>query len=439
MRKTLFAAGKIPLHWKILMGMAAGVGFGLLAIQFGWSAFTTDWVKPFGTIFINLLKLIAIPLIIVSLISGVSGLNDVSKLSKMGLKTIGLYLFTTVVAISTGLIMVNMIRPGKILPADKALEFQHKFTSGIESQNLEEPLTKGPLQFLVDIVPSNIFEALTNNASMLQVIFFALIFGIALIMLPSEKTRATKDLIDSLNEIVMKMIHLVMLLAPYGVFALIAALMSDVAGTNPDDTIALFGSLGLYALTVIIGLIVVVFLIYPVLISLLTRISFRQFLRGMAPAQLLAFSTSSSAATLPMTMECVEENLGVKKEVSSFVLPLGATINMDGTSLYQAVAAVFIAQIYGMDLTFGQQLTIILTATMASIGSAAVPGAGMIMLVIVLTSVGIPTEGIALIFAVDRPLDMLRTVVNITGDAMISCLVATSANAIETPEPKPDL
>lgn len=433
MRAPLIQSGRLPLHWKILMGMAAGIGFGLLAVHFGWSVFTTDWVKPFGTIFINLLKLIAIPLIIVSLISGVAGLNDVSKLSKMGLKTIALYLFTTVVAVSTGLVMVNITKPGKLLPAEKALEFQQKFASGVDHRNLEEPLTKGPLQFLVDIVPSNIFEALTSNASMLQVIFFALLFGVALIMLPLEKTKAVKNLIDSLNDIVMKMIHLVMLSAPFGVFALIASLMVDVAGNNPGDTIALFGSLGLYALTVILGLVLIIFVIYPLLISTLTDIKFKQFLKGMAPAQLLAFSTSSSAATLPMTMECVEENLGVKKEVSSFVLPLGATINMDGTSLYQAVAAVFIAQIYGMDLTFGQQLTIILTATMASIGSAAVPGAGMIMLVIVLTSVGIPTEGIALIFAVDRPLDMLRTVVNITGDATISCMVARSENKLINP------
>jgi proton glutamate symport protein len=436
MPAPLIQTGKIPLHWKILMGMVAGIGFGWLAIQFGWSNFTTDWVKPFGTIFIKLLKLIAIPLIIVSLINGVGGLNDVSKLSKMGLKTIVMYLLTTVIAVSIGLVMVNVIRPGKILPAEKALEFQQKFASGIDPQNLEESLSKGPLQFLVDIVPSNIFEALTNNSSMLQVIFFALLFGIALIMLPADKTKAVKELIDSLNEIVMKMIHLVMLTAPFGVFALIASLMVDVAGNNPGDTIALFGSLGLYALTVTIGLAVIVFLIYPLLISTLTDLRFKQFLKGMAPAQLLAFSTSSSAATLPMTMECVEENLGVKKEVSSFVLPLGATINMDGTSLYQAVAAVFIAQIYGMDLTFGQQLTIILTATMASIGSAAVPGAGMIMLVIVLTSVGIPTEGIALIFAVDRPLDMLRTVVNITGDATISCMVARTENKLNNPVQK---
>lgn len=423
----------IALHWKILLGMTAGVLFGLLSVWLGWNEFAVDWIKPWGIIFINLLKLIAVPLIIVSLISGVSGLNDVSRLSRMGLKTISLYLVTTVIAVSIGLIVVNITNPGKILPKEKALEFQQKFARNVENQSPDSQLESGPLQFMVDLVPSNIFEALTNNSSMLQVIFFSLLFGISLILLPVEKTKVVKDIFDSLNEIMMKMIHLVMMVAPYGVFALIASLIVDVAGNNPGDTLALFGSLGMYTLTVIIGLLLIVFVVYPIIIGTFTRLTFRQFIKGISPAQLLAFSTSSSAATLPMTMECVEENLGVKKEVSSFVLPLGATINMDGTSLYQAVAAVFIAQIYGMELTFLQQLTIIFTATLASIGSAAVPGAGMIMLVIVLTSVGIPTEGIALIFAVDRPLDMLRTVVNISGDAMIACIVEHTDNKIDQP------
>jgi Na+/H+-dicarboxylate symporter len=286
------------------------------------------------------------------------------------------------------------------------------------------------LQFVVNLVPENIVGALSSNSNMLQVIFFTLLFGICIILLPREKTFAVRAFFESLNEIVMKMIHVIMLAAPYGVFALIASITVDVAGENPADTLVLFGSLGMYALTVVIGLVLLVFVIYPLAISSFTVIQFRQFLRGIAPAQLLAFSTSSSAATLPMTMKCCEKELGVKKEISSFVLPLGATINMDGTSLYQAVAAVFLAQIYGMDLTILQQLTIVLTATLASIGSAAVPGAGMIMLVIVLTSVGIPTEGIALIFAVDRPLDMLRTVVNITGDSTIACAVAHSENKL---------
>lgn len=422
---------KIPLHWLILIGMAAGILFGLLAVVADWQQFTIDWIKPWGTIFIRLLKLIAVPLIIVSLINGISNLNDVSKLSRIGLKTISLYLLTTVIAISVGLAVVNIIQPGKLLPEEKSQEFQQKYAASAAKTDLDASDT-GPLQFVIDVVPDNIFKATTENTSMLQVIFFAIIFGISMILIPSEQTRPVKAFFESMNEIVLQMIHLIMWVAPYGVFALIAAITVEVAGDNIADTAALFGSLGLYALSVIIGLLFMVFVVYPIVISQLTVIGFKQFIKGLAPAQLLAFSTSSSAATLPMTMQCCEENLGVKKEVSSFVLPLGATINMDGTSLYQAVAAVFLAQIYGMDLTFLQQLTIILTATMASIGSAAVPGAGMIMLVIVLGAVGIPTEGIALIFAVDRPLDMLRTVVNITGDSAIACAVAHTENKLDT-------
>ncbi|PKP52996.1 MAG: dicarboxylate/amino acid:cation symporter [Bacteroidetes bacterium HGW-Bacteroidetes-1] len=419
---------KIALHWLILFGMAAGILFGVAAVIFGWHQFTTDWIKPWGTIFINLLKLIAVPLIIVSLINGIAGLNDVSRLSRIGFKTIGLYLITTVIAVSVGLVVVNITNPGKFLSAEKSMEFQEKYASNV-SQQIIKPT--GQLQFVVDLIPDNIFDALTDNTRMLQIIFFSLLFGISVVLVPAEQTITVRKLFDSLNEIVMRMINLIMLTAPFGVFALIASITTDMAGDNPQDTFQLFGSLGMYAFTVVIGLLLLVFVIYPGFISLMTIINFKQFLKGIAPAQLLAFSTSSSAATLPMTMKCCEENLGVKKEVASFVLPLGATINMDGTSLYQAVAAVFLAQIYGMDLTFMQQLTIIITATLASIGSAAVPGAGMIMLVIVLSSVGIPTEGIALIFAVDRPLDMLRTVVNITGDSTIACAIAVHENKLD--------
>ncbi len=412
---------RIPLHWIILTGMAAGMLFGVVAVNLGWHEFTKDWISPWGTIFINLLKLIAIPLIIVSLINGISGLNDVSRLSRIGLKTVGLYLLTTVIAVSTGLVVVNITNPGTYLSAEKSAEFRENYT-GNAVQNLSQP-EAGPLQFVIDIVPDNLFKAMTSNASMLQVIFFSLLFGVAVILIPPQKTLIVRNLFESLNEIVMQMIHLIMKMAPLGVFALMAGLTTQLAGTNPTDTLQIFGTLGIYALTVVIGLFVVIFGIYPVFIRIFARLPVKKFFKGIAPAQLLAFSTSSSAATLPVTMECCEENLGLRKEVTGFVLPLGATVNMDGTSLYQAVAAVFLAQIYGMDLTFGQQLTIILTATLASIGSAAVPGAGMIMLVIVLNSVGVPTEGIALIFAVDRPLDMLRTVVNVTGDTVVASII----------------
>ncbi|MBK9292198.1 MAG: dicarboxylate/amino acid:cation symporter [Bacteroidetes bacterium] len=418
----------LPLHWLILLGMLAGILFGLLAVAAGWHQFTTDWIKPWGTIFINLLKVIAIPLIVVSLISGIAGLGDVGSLSRIGLKTIALYLITTVVAVTVGLLVANLIGPGNFLSPEKSAEFQARFA---ERSALQPEVSRGPLQFVVDLVPDNIFAALSQNARMLQVIFFSLLFGLALIKVDNGKAASLKALFAGLNDVVMQMIHMVMYVAPLGVFALMAGIITDVAGNNPADTISLFASLGMYALSVVLGLFLLVFGFYPLMIHFFTRLRYFEFLRGMAPAQLLAFSTSSSAATLPMTMQCCEENLKVKNEVASFVLPLGATINMDGTSLYQAVAAVFLAQIYGMDLTLAQQLTIILTATLASIGSAAVPGAGMIMLVIVLGAVGIPAEGIALIFAVDRPLDMLRTVVNVTGDAGVACIVATTENKMK--------
>ncbi|HEY9116074.1 MAG TPA: dicarboxylate/amino acid:cation symporter [Bacteroidales bacterium] len=424
---------KIAFHWQILIGMGLGVLWGLLAINAGWLQFTVFYIKPWGTIFINLLKLIAIPLIVVSLINGVSNLKDISKLSRLGLKTISLYIISTVIAITIALLVVNIIQPGNVFPKGKAQEFEQRFAENVKDNEVaaEDVRSSTPLQFLVDIVPSNIVDAMTDNSKMLQVIFFSILFGIAMVMLPQKKTKPVKKFFNSLNEIVLKLIDIIMLTAPYGVFALIASLIVDVAGENPADTLSLFAALGLYGLAVVIGLLIMIFFTYHIFIRFFTKIKYSKFLKKMAPVQMLAFSTSSSAATLPLTMDTVEEQLGVDNEVASFVLPIGATINMDGTSLYQAVAAVFLAQVYGMELGLSGQLTIILTATLASIGSAAVPGAGMVMLIIVLASVGIPTEGIALIFAVDRPLDMLRTVVNVTGDAMVTSVVASSEGQID--------
>jgi Na+/H+-dicarboxylate symporter len=423
---------KIAFHWQILIGMVIGIGWGLLAIHFDWLTFTTFYIKPWGTIFINLLKLIAVPLVLASLISGITNLKDVSKLSRMGLKTISMYILTTVIAITVGLLIVNVTNPGKVFPPDKVAEFRQKFSENVKDKEAAAQTKKeeSPLQFVVDLVPENIVQAMSKNTSMLKVIFFALLFGIAMILLPEEKTKPVKTLVDSLNDIILKMIDLIMKMAPFGVFALLGSLIVDIAGNNPEDTVSLFAALGMYTLTVVLGLLFMIVVVYPLIVRLFTKIPVSKFFKALTPVQMLAFSTSSSAATLPLTMETAEEKLGISNETASFVLPLGATINMDGTSLYQAVAAVFLAQVYGMDLTLGQQLTIILTATLASIGSAAVPGAGMVMLVIVLTAVGIPTEGIALIFAVDRPLDMLRTAVNVTGDTTITGLVATGENQI---------
>ena len=419
---------KLPLHWQILIGLALGVVFGFIAVQTGIQGFVQDWLKPFGRIFINLLKLIAVPLIIASLIKGVSDLKDVSQLSKMGLRTFGLYIITTVTAITIGLLLVNLVRPGHAISEENRTTLLSQFEG--EAQKRIEMATAqkstGPLQFVEDLVPENIFKAASDNRNMLQVIFFALFFGIALILTPFHKVKVVKEFFDGLNDVILAMIDLIMRGAPFGVFALMAGLIVDAPGSD------IFNALGQYALTVVFGLLCMIG-VYGLLVYFFAGKGPAFFYRGMSPAQLLAFSTSSSAATLPVTMECVQENLGVEEEVASFVLPIGATVNMDGTSLYQAVAAVFIAQAFGIHLTFGDQLTIVLTATLASIGSAAVPSAGMVMLVIVLESIHVPAAGLALIFAIDRPLDMCRTVVNVTGDAAVSMIVAKKIGKLGTP------
>jgi len=418
----------LALHWKIIIGMTLGVVFGLLAITIGWDQFTSDWIKPFGTIFINLLKLIAVPLVFASLIKGVASLSDISKLSRIGSKTIALYLTSTVLAVTIGLLIVNTVQPGKYFSEEKRIEFKEKFATKTEAkmEAAAQVQDQGPLQFMVDIVPQNFLNAATDNSNMLQVIFFAILFGMAMIMLPDEKTVYVKGFFDGVNDVILQIVDMIMTMAPYGVFALLASLMVDFSDGDVRNVIELFSALGLYSLAVILGLLTMIFVVYPIILRLFTKMNYFDFFKGIMPAQMLAFSTSSSAATLPVTMERCEDHLGVSEEISSFVLPLGATINMDGTSLYQAVAAVFIAQAFGVDLDLSQQLTIVLTATLASIGAAAVPGAGLVMLVIVLGAVGMDPEGVALIFAVDRILDMLRTVVNVTGDATVATVIAST-------------
>ena len=418
---------KLPLHLRIILGMLLGVICGAVFNKFeNGIAFILDWVKPFGTIFINALKLIAMPLIISSLIKGVSDLKDISRLSLMGGRTIGIYLITTIIAVSIGLIIVNTIRPGNSISESTRMDLiaAYETDAGEKQAVAKKQKESGPLQALVDLVPDNIFKATTENVNMLQVIFFALFFGVGLILIPPKKAKPVKDFFDGFNEVILKLIDLIMLVAPFGVFALLATLIVE------SPSLDIFLALGLYTFTLVAGLTSMV-IIYTFLVKIYVKIKPSKFIRGISPAQLLAFSTSSSAATLPVTMERVEEHLGVDEEVASFVLPVGATINMDGTSLYQAVAAVFIAQAFGMDLSLGTQLGIIITATLASIGAAAVPSSGMVMLVIVLGQAGIPEAGLALIFAIDRPLDMCRTVVNITGDASVSMIVAKSLGKLK--------
>jgi len=421
----------LPLHWKILIGMALGVLFGVVAVNTGLEDFTRKWIMPWGKIFLNLLKLIAVPLILASLIKGISDLKDISKLSQIGGRTLAIYVATTITAVIIGLLLVNIIQPGSgIAESTRTSLMEENQNKSDEYQGKAQAtptFKEEPLRFIVDMVPDNIVGAAASNRNMLQVIFFAIFFGIAMILVQEEKVRGVKDFFDGFNDIILKMVDLVILAAPYGVFALLAGLVV----TSPSADI--FIALGKYALTLVLGLAIMIG-VYALLVSLYTGKSPGFFFRGIAPAQLLAFSTSSSAATLPVTMERVEEHLGVEKEVVSFVLPIGATVNMDGTSVYQAVAAVFIAQVYGYDLTFMDQITIVFTATLASIGSAAVPSAGIVMLVIVLESIGVPPAGIALIFAVDRPLDMCRTVVNVTGDAAVSMIVAKSVGKLGEPK-----
>jgi proton glutamate symport protein len=426
---------KIPLHTQIILGLILGILFGIIAIRWsGTIAFTSDFIKPIGEIFIKGLQMIAVPIVLASLIVGVANLGDISKISRIGGKTILIYFITTFIAITIGLLAVNIIKPGSTLPIEMRDELMAKYSEQAETsaRRAVQMIDAGPLQPLVEMVPRNIFAAAADNINLLQVVLFALIFGIALLKIPKEKSKPVVAFFDGLNDVIIKIIGFIMLLAPYGVFALMASLIVDLAKDDHERIYDILLAEMWYGATVLLGLLIMMLVIYPILFKLFTKVSYIDFFRGIRPAQLLAFSTSSSSATLPVTMKQVEEELQVSEEVSSFVLPLGATINMDGTSLYQSVAAVFIAQAMGMELSIGSQLMIVFTALLASIGSAGVPGAGMVMLVIVLEAIGIPAVGLALIVAPDRILDMCRTVVNITGDASVAMVVASTEG--ELPE-----
>ena len=411
---------RIPIYAQILIGMFIGIAVGMVAIEAGGRQIVCDWVKPWGQIFIRLLQLIAIPLIFVTLVKGVTGLTDISRLSKMGLKTICIYIVTTVIAILLGVTAVSLVKPGKYFDAGKTVEMQQAFSKTIDIV-VEEQYSHGdgPLMFLFEIVPSNIFDAASDNRRMLQVIFFALLFGVAALSVGKKKAKPVVKLIDSLNVVVLKIVDFIIRTAPYGVMALMAGLVVDSSG-NFD----LFVALALYGVTVIGCFLFICVVFYPLLVKFFTRIPVRRFLKELFPAQLLAFTTSSSAATLPVTMDVAKNRLNIPEETCSFVLPIGATVNMDGTSCFQAISVIFIAQVLGLDLTMGQLLTIILMTTISSIGTPSIPGGSYVILTMVLSSVGIPAQGLALILGVDRPLDMMRTSVNVTGDVVVSALIA---------------
>lgn len=426
---------KIPLHVQIVAGLVFGVVYGVAAVHFGWLDFTRDWINPWGTIFIRLLKLIAVPLVLTSLICGVASLSDITKLSRIGGKTLALFTVTTLIAVTIGLTLALAVKPGLAVPQEMRDTLQTTYQAELESSSsaIQSAKETGPLQAVVEIVPDNIFRASADNSAMLQIVFFAILFGIGLIQIESHKSAAVIAVFEGINDVIIRMVDLIMVIAPFGVFALIAKTITAFAEQGMGQVLQLLSALGLYCLVVVIGLCIHGFVIYPAFLKVLSPMRVSTFLRGILPVQLLAFSTSSSGATLPLTMEVAERDLGVSEEVASFVLPLGATVNMDGTALYQGVAAVFIAQTTGMDLTLVQQLTIILTSVLASIGTAPVPGAGIIMLVVILESVGVPSSGIALILGVDRILDMLRTAINVMGDTLVAVIVAASEGQLKSP------
>lgn len=452
---------RIPLHWQIVAGLALGVLYALMSSWFGWSAFTADWIAPWGRIFVNLLKLIAVPLVLFSIVGGIASLGSPKQLGKMGVKTLAFYLATSLLAIALGLAIAVLAKPGRVIDGQMLVENRISYELWAKGQDVvladktcllcdttyaeivkevalraqdnpevlvsgstKEISDRGPLTFVEDWVPGNIFSALGNNGAMLQVIFFALLMGIALVLVPQERSEPLLGVVNALSDVFIKMVEVVMKGAPFFVFALMASLIAQQTGNDPSRIVDIFKGLGVYGLCVLGGLFMVAFVIYPLIVKyFVSNMSFRSFLKCISPAQLLAFSTSSSAATLPVSMECAEENLKIDNRVASFVLPIGSTVNMDGTSLYQALAVVFLAQMHGVVLGFDAYLTILFTTMMASIGSAAIPGAGIVMMMVVLSSVGLNPAWIAIILPIDRLLDMFRTVVNVTGDLMVALVV----------------
>ncbi len=419
---------KFPLWLKIIFGMILGITWGLFAVKTGFEEFTSDWIKPWGVIFINLLKLIAVPIIFISLVKGVTSIQDISKLTRIGIKTLSLFVITTLISVTIGLVLVNTFKPGDTFPQEKRLEFQQKHEQNVKDkeQMALDVQNQSPLHMIENMVPDNIFKAASDNTKMLQVIFFAVLFAISMLSLDSKKVISVRNLFDGLNDIILKIVDIIMRFAPIGVFALLGALITDFSGDA-----GLFLALGKYALLVSLGLVGLLFILYPPMILLFTKVKLKRVFKALLPTQMVAFSTSSSNAALPVNIRQCTKELGVSESVANFVLPIGATVNMNGVTFYQAIAAVFIAQVFGLELTLVQQLTIVLTATLAAIGTPGVPGGGIIMMVIVLDAVGIPPEGLALILGIDRPLDMIRTAVNVSGDAVAAIVIAHSEKELD--------
>ncbi len=418
----------LPPYAKILAGMIVGLIVGYVAVSVDGGEFIYNWVSPFGEIFIRLLKLIAVPLVLVSLIKGIGGLGDMSKLASIGVRSIVLYTITTVCAITLGVVLVSVIRPGDIVSDEISQSLTASYATNLDAQvsNMESLQNKAPLQSLIDIFPENLFGTLATNGSMLQVILIAILIGVATIMVGRDRNTHFMNFIDDLDAIMIKLIDIVMAAAPYGVAALMANLVVGSAGDR-----SLLSALGTYTLTVVLGLLLLMYGFYPLVVKFFSNLRPLTFIKALFPVQLVGFTTSSSAATLATTMSAANDDLGLPKSVTSFTLPIGVTINMDGTSCYQAIGVIFIAQVMNIDLSLGQILTIIATTTLSSIGTPGVPGGSIVISMMVLSSVGIPPEGIALIMGVDRPLDMLRTSVNVTGDVAVSAVISKKVGEVE--------
>ncbi len=409
---------KLPLYSKILIGLVSGVIFGLAANRLGCSGFVLDYIKPLGSAFIRLISMVVVPLVFASLLVGTAGLNDVRKLGRIGAKTLAYYVCTTAIAVTIGLLLANIVKPGAGLSGEARRALVESRSEQADAQIARARKKPAITDVLLNIIPANPIKAFVEG-NMLQVIFIALFAGICLTMVPGGRGQPVIGFFEGVNDVVFQMVRIIMRLAPYGVFALVAAVVADFGAS-------ILLALVKYSVVVIAGLVLHTMIVYPSAVRIFSRQKIGAFFRGIRPAQLIAFGSASSSAALPVTMECTERNLGVSRKICSFALPLGATLNMDGTALYQGVSTVFIAQVYDMGLTVAQQLTIVLTATLASVGTAGAPAAGIVTLAIVLKSVGVPLEGIAIIWGVERILDMCRSVVNVTGDASCAVVVAAS-------------
>jgi Na+/H+-dicarboxylate symporter len=411
----------IPLYAQIILGMVLGIIIGVVAVWVDAGKFVNSWIVPWGRLFIRLLQLIAVPLIFVTLVKGITGLKDIHKFSRLGGRMLLFYLCFIAASAAFGITLAVTVKPGSLVKQEVVAEMQKQYQSNIKEKTLvaEQTIEQGPLNFLNDVVPNNIIGAASSNANVLQVIFFAVFFAMSILLLPAERMKPVVEWFDALERIILKMVDYVIRTAPFGVVALMAGLVVDFGGD-----VSMFSALGVYALTVMVGLLTIMYIVYPLVIHFFVRkMKAGRFLRAMYPVQLFAFTTSSSAATLPVTMKAVREDLEVSEEVAEFVLPIGVTINMDGTACYQAVAIVFIAQVLGVDLSLWQLVVVLFMTILSAIGTPGIPGGTYVILAMVLTSIGIPPEGLALIIGIDRPLDMLRTSVNVTGDAAVACMI----------------